>query len=115
MSIQLKLFYNEITKIIASGDKGVAYEVLCDIHIGSKTIRPYMVNFVERDRDYIKNVCETLSVSVSMNPSDRDYHLVPNKSILEVTLYYKPLYEEVRLDEKITFQMKNLKRPVQDY
>lgn len=101
VTFETSVFQREVDLVLNSGIKPVHYRWHMEIHANGMTISPTVVDSVERERNYIKNAFDILSVKCHISNGLMHNNIVSFKDKLEVTLKAVPVQEQNRREDKL--------------
>lgn len=86
MSVEQSLLFDEAAKIAAEGPKPIAFTYEVTIHVDKKNIDALFVVERELVANFIENYCDNLNIEVAVPMGVLEYDLIPNKTLLEITV-----------------------------
>lgn len=93
MTVQQTELFRELQAIMGDGVKPVTAMWEVTIHANGKDHKPLFVDLVEFEHNFMKNWHSVQVIEATFTLAQADYHIVPHRSELELTLKRIPMME----------------------
>lgn len=98
MSVDIGQFWHEVNAIKDSGFKGVNYRLEATLHVRTTDVKVTYVIESDLERNYVKHHADVRMLTIAVSPGDYAKYVIPNQTVLELTLRKVPLGENSTLE-----------------